>query len=772
MLVVDLSNGVAGAYTARLLTDAGATVVRVEPPHGTDLRRRIASDQSGDGADGALFRYLDAGKRSVVCSMAQPSDDPSVAPLLDAADVLVCDDGEGAVLHSRHPRSVVVSHSPFGLDGPWAGRPASDLTLQAWSGSIAARGELNRPPVRSGCDLSAWVSGAGAAVVVLAAWRAGVGALIDMSEFETAVAIYNGFQTVVYDMSKIPSLQPARVAEVPGIEPALDGWVGFCVMPAAHFTAFASMVGHPEWAHDPDVRRYDWRCRHGEALRPAIQAWTRTRTVEEIVAEAQRRRVPCVPVGTGESVPTFEQFVVRGVFVPDATGSFLQPRPPARLATAPSPPPRSSARVGEHDAATIVDERQRRPERPHAAAAWPRPLAGIRVFDMTAFWAGPAASQLFAAFGADVIKVESIQRPDGTRASTAYGIEGARPWERAPLFQSCNASKRGITLDMSRPAGRELARRLLAECDILIENFTPRVAEAFGLLDDRRDDLIVVRMPAWGLDGPWRDVPGFAQTMEQVAGLGWVTGYPDGPALVPRGPCDLNGAYHAAFATLRALLERDATGRGQVVESALADAALAVAAEQVVEYSAYGRRLDRIGNRSRFGAPDGVYAAAGFEEWVAISVATDEQWRTLCHEIDRRDWLDDGELATLGGRRRRHDELDAYLVAWCEARKRDDIVDALWSVGVPSAPVVEPRAVADNPQLEARRFFEAVDHPFLGPVAVPGFPGRVSGLDSFHRWPAPMLGQHTWEVLSELLGMTAQEYTALQVDGIVGDVPA
>ena len=158
------------------------------------------------------------------------------------------------------------------------------------------------------------------------------------------------------------------------------------------------------------------------------------------------------------------------------------------------------------------------------------------VFDFTSFWAGPIVGQLLGFFGADVIKVESIQRPDGTRLGTSYGAVGDRVWERAPLFQAVNTNKRGVTLDLTRPEGRELARRLLGECDVFIENYSARVVEQFGLLDESRQDLIVVRMPAFGLTGPWRDLPGFAQTMEQVSGLAWVTGFPGRAAFDPSRP--------------------------------------------------------------------------------------------------------------------------------------------------------------------------------------------------------------------------------------------
>ena len=183
-----------------------------------------------------------------------------------------------------------------------------------------------------------------------------------------------------------------------------------------------------------------------------------------------------------------------------------------------------------------------------------RPLAGLRVFDFTSYWAGPYAAQILGFLGADVIKVESVQRPDGTRMGTAYSSVGDRPWELAPLFHGANTNKRDVTLDFTHPEGLALARRLLATCDVLIENYTPRVVERFGLLDDelRRTNpgLLVLRMPAWGLDGAWRDRPGFAQTMEQVTGLAWVTGHHEGAPIVPRGPCDPLGGLHATFALL------------------------------------------------------------------------------------------------------------------------------------------------------------------------------------------------------------------------------
>ncbi len=198
--------------------------------------------------------------------------------------------------------------------------------------------------------------------------------------------------------------------------------------------------------------------------------------------------------------------------------------------------------------------------------AAPLPLSGLRILDLTAWWAGPAATNMLASLGAEVIHVESIQRPDGMRMAGGMFISQPQWWERSAIYLGANTNKRGLTLDLSSPAGREVVLRLIQECDAVVENFTPRVMGNFGLdwdtLHATNPRLILVRMPAFGLSGPWRDNTGFAQTMEQMTGLAWVTGYPDDQPLIQRGPSDPNAGMHAAFALLVALAEREAHRRG------------------------------------------------------------------------------------------------------------------------------------------------------------------------------------------------------------------
>ena len=281
-----------------------------------------------------------------------------------------------------------------------------------------------------------------------------------------------------------------------------------------------------------------------------------------------------------------------------------------------------------------------------------RPLEGVRIVDLTAFWAGPAATHLLAAFGADVIKVESIQRPDGIRYSGGMRKDVDDWWEYGWVFHAMNTNKRSVTLDLNSEEGRRLFKKLAAGADVVIENFSPRVMDQFGLTADVllevNPKLVVARMPAFGLDGPWRDRVGFAPTMEQLAGLAWVTGLPDAPPVTPRGACDPLAGVHAAFAVLAALNFAERTGTGQQVELPMLETVLNATAIQAIESEVFGTTLSRRGNRGHGGLIQNIYRCAGAPEkddWIAVTVRDDQQWRALVDLMGRPAWCDEG-LAT------------------------------------------------------------------------------------------------------------------------------
>src|SRR5947209_13958248 len=329
---------------------------------------------------------------------------------------------------------------------------------------------------------------------------------------------------------------------------------------------------------------------------------------------------------------------------------------PAKLRR-PAAAPRLSEHTAHHRAATPT---------PRAAAVTPGspkplPFSGLRVLDMTTFWAGPSCTHFLAMLGAEVIHGESARRPDGTRLIAGIPSTEKQWWEKSPIFAALNTNKKGLALDLQHPQGREVLLRLISTCDVIVENFTPRVLDQIGLdfaaVQAVRPDAVMLRMPGFGLDGPWRDNPAFAYAIESASGLSWLTGYPDRPPYEPYSIGDPNAGVHALNALLLALEHRRRTGQGVLVEASMVDAALSISAEQVIEYTAYGALLQRAGNRGPTAAPQNLYRTADIDEfgrlgsWVAVAVATDEQWVGLCGALGRPHWAMDPTLSTEAGRR-------------------------------------------------------------------------------------------------------------------------
>jgi len=409
------------------------------------------------------------------------------------------------------------------------------------------------------------------------------------------------------------------------------------------------------------------------------------------------------------------------------------------------------------------------------------PLEGLRILDLTAWWAGPSASHILACFGAEVIHVEATQRPDGMRmVGGMVAAHFPEWWEASAHFLQANTNKLGVTLDLNQPQGKATLESLIGECDAVVENFTPRVLDNFGLGWDEVHALnpraTMMRMPAFGLSGPWRDNTGFAQTMEQLSGLAWVTGHADDQPRIPRGPCDPIAGMHAAFAFLTTRFGRPEDAPGCHVESTMVESALNVAAEQVLEWSAYGHLLERDGNRSPLAAPQGLYPCAGgqpgAENWLALSIASDAQWRGLRACLGEPAWAADAELETRAGRRLRHDMLDQELRAWTAEIDRSELIEKLRGAGIPASEVANPSTLfASNPQFRARGYFERTPHPTVGPLPLPSLPFRFEGVDRWLRSPAPTLGEHNEAVLGDLLKLSESAIADLRAAGVIGNRP-
>jgi crotonobetainyl-CoA:carnitine CoA-transferase CaiB-like acyl-CoA transferase len=430
--VLDRTNGIAGPYATKVLADAGADVVKVEPGSGDPMR---------GWRSGALFEYLNAGKRSV-------GGDGDLAA---SADVLFAGEAvDVAALHAANPALVVVTITPFGLDGPWAGRPATEFTLQASAGSIGQRGLPEQPPLAAGGRVGEWVTGTYAALTTIAAVRearrSGHGEHIDVAMLDCMAVTMTTFPSVVASFSGWPPVTgTGRTIEVPSIEPTSDGYAVFTTNSAQQFHDFLIMIGRADLLDDPELARAAGRfARRDEFLR-AVHEYTTKRTTAEIIEDAALMRIPSGPVHNGATVTSFEQFVARSVFQPDATRRFVRPRRPYLIDGETGPPaapsPATAAPSGPIDWS---------PRPSGATTPWRLPLEGVRVIDCTAWWAGPVAPHALACLGADVIKVESITRPDLMRYSATRPAIEDRWYEWGFVFHPANAGKRGITIDLDR----------------------------------------------------------------------------------------------------------------------------------------------------------------------------------------------------------------------------------------------------------------------------------------------------------------------------------
>ena len=759
--IVEIASDISGPYCAKLFVDLGAEVTKVETPAGDPLRRW--GPFPGGVADPdrcGLFEYLNAGKSGVTADFTCRRDVAMVSRLIEQADVLIEALPPGAVarhgfgvdaLRQINPRLVVVRISNFGQDGPLRDRVATPLTMQAASGWITLR-DPDRDPVQAGARISEYVAGCYAALGALTALRirsSGNMIDVDVSVFESLLG------TLPYPMLMAERMRtlgvPANTRSAPmlGIVRAADGWVGINCLTGQHWLDVCAMLGLPEFGEQQTAIMLGGPER--AEFFAAAQPWLSERTVTEIVELGQALRIPAGPVADGATALECPQYVKREFFI-DGGGegwSFRRPGSPFRFSKPPAIPASADP-----------------------AADPALPFAGTRVLDLTTFWAGAYLTCYLGAFGADIVKVESIQRPDGFRYSGAYPHEGDDWYERSALWQATNLNKRDLTLDLTSQRGRELVRRLVRDADVVVENFSPRVLEQFGLgydsLRSLRPDVILLRMPGFGLDGPWRDYVGWALNIEQVSGMSAVTGYADGPPCNVQGPADPLVGVHAGVALLAALEHRRRTGEGQLIEIAQIEVGAAITAEPVIEYSMNGIVRPREGNRQR-GYCQGVYPTRADDAWVALSVRDETDWRHLVDAMGRPELLEDDRLSSTQRRAAAHDVFDDVVAAWTRTLTPVDIVTTLQARDIPAEELLTPERMYGVPQLEARGYYENFEHPVAGWHRYPGWPCRITpGPVHHHRFAPPTLGQHNDEILRGL-GLSTGELGTLRRDRVIGE---
>ena len=417
------------------------------------------------------------------------------------------------------------------------------------------------------------------------------------------------------------------------------------------------------------------------------------------------------------------------------------------------------------------------------------PLEGIRILDLSIIYAGPYAAMLLGAMGAEVIKIEAIQRPDTVRGTGLnMSVPNNKPegnfWNQSAILNATNRNKKGLTLDLNNPKGKELLKELVKVSDVVMQNFTPRVMTNFGLEYDTlasiNPNLIMLSSCGYGSTGPYANYRAMGMSMEGAIGLLNITGYEDGPPVRARVAfTDFQAARYGALALLLAIQHRRHTGRGQHIDLAQYECGAWWVGPALMDYSMNGREQERMGNRHPFMAPHGCYRCTGDDKWVTIAVGTDEEWIGLCEAIGQPSLAHDQRFAYPASRLKHQDELDSIINDWTSQHDQYEVMHLLQSKGIASGPVLTSKGVLTDPHLRARNFWDKLTSPEeatnVGTRLYPGMPWLAKKGPPPQSIPAPTLGQHNREILTGLLGLTEEDVRELEAESIIGtevvDVP-
>ena len=788
MRVLEVGTGVAAAYAARHLGNQGADVVKVEAPEGDPTRRAGPFAGDVDEEHSGLFLALNLDKRSVCLDLEADAGREELARLVGWANVLVHslrgDEArrlglDQATLRAARPDLIVLAMTPFGLGGPYANLATSELTLShagGWAGLCPmSHPEPSYPPLKMHghhCSLMAGVAGATVALAVHRdRCRSGLGEVIDFSvveyvasvlEFGIHVYTYHGF---VMKRTVPRSLIPWRIFETK------DGAIFLACIEQDQWERLVQFMGSPEWATLDVFTTTQGRNENQDVVHGFIAEFVAEWNTFDLYHAAQKHRICMAPVMSFADLAADRHLAARGFFTKAPGDEGTAYMAPAMLIDGKRPQYRRPApHIGEHTKELLDSDLSPPPSEPQTDGppAPKRPLEGVRVLDLTWVWAGPFGSMNLAHLGADVIRVESSVRPDLYRRGNAAPPDIEPSLNTNGMFNQWNQGKRSVAVDLQHQQGPELVKRLVAEVDVVFQNFATGVLERLGLsydvLREINPRVILASVSGYGQTGPYREYMGYGPATGPLSGLSSASGFSgEGPEETGVAMPDPTAGITAACAVAGALLRRDQTGVGEHLDVTLWEATAALNVDGWMEQALAGRQAERIGNRNPWMAPHGCFPAAGDDEWVTIACA-DAEFASLAELVPG---LDDDRFASLELRKQNEDELERCLGDWTRRHDRWFVTGLLQARGIAAFPSFTCKDVVEDPHFNARSFVERLHHPEVGVRAHTGIPWRFITRPNGVRMPAPQLGGHTDEVLQGTLGMDEEEIERLRADGVL-----
>ena len=817
--VLELTRGVAGPYAAKLLADQGADVIKLEPPGGDDSRAfgPFPNDEPHRERSG-LFLHLNRNKKSIVVDPASPDGAELIPRLATRAHIVLEDYPAGSAdtwgwgwptLQATNPALVLTSITPFGQSGPYRDYRGSELTLQAMGGPLITNGHEDREPLKLAGHYAHYHAGMVAAVATLMALRRaeanGAGDWIDVSVYECqagcrdrqstnlTIAAYTGMSV---------GRGPSGWRMGAGVRPCRDGYVN--IMGAANrLPRLLRLIGREDLLDHPQIGAPMGTEPQAlvDAVESAYAAWLAPLSRREAVAAAQAGGLLAGPVHTVADVLQDPHFLARGVWDTvdhPETGPLQYPGRPFVLTRSPRRQQQRAPLLDEHarERGTAWSPPAPTPPSKTHHAPLPLPLEGLRVAEITVVWAGPHVTQLLGEWGADIVRVEPLNKPqpytrgmevvptrEQARRLSAQGIPSRLagsdpqldPWNRNAAFNSHARNKRSMACDIMTPEGHETLLRLIKHCDVLVENNAPQTMDKAGIdwqtLRRVNPRLIMLRMPAFALDGPYRNYRAFGLHVEAMIGHTHLRGYPgQGPGLLSESlASDGLAGVQGALTVLMALRHRERTGKGQLIEMPLPEGFLPTLGEFIMDYAMNGRDTPSQGNRHRWHAPHNVYPCQGDDNWIAVDVGTDADFAALCGVLKASHLIDAPRFSTAAARLQNLDALDDALAILTRTYDKEALFHALQAVGVCAAPVRRALEVLRDPHLAARGFFEELptgdeQRPYL----YPGLIFHMARTPNALRTGPVRLGEHNREIYCDLLGYSPAELAVLEKQGHVG----
>jgi crotonobetainyl-CoA:carnitine CoA-transferase CaiB-like acyl-CoA transferase len=778
--VLECGDTLASAYAGRLFVDLGADVVVVEDRAGHPLRGVGPFIGASPGRDrSAGFAYFAAGKRSVCLDMSAPEAAVALGEFVAHAEVVIrstrdgrdwIDDDVLDAATAAHPGLVVVDVSTFGRQTGADLHPTSDLLALAAGGLLSvnatAPGDPSATPLRYRGELASIHAAGGAVLAVLGALferrRSGIGQRIDVSAQAAAAGILATALSTWSYAGEVAVHDGRRGVAPWGFFACRDGNVLLQVTEDGQWHKLVKLLGNPEWGQLEIFATTAQRIDVMDVLDPLVSEAIAPFTTAEFLAACHDYGVAAGPIHTAADLLGWNHLAARGFFQPVTVADeryhaeVAMPSPAWRYHDAPpvrrTPPPR----LGEHDARPWPARTEPAHVGVDDAEPVPPPLAGMRVVDLTWVWAGPYCAMQFAHLGAEVIKVESVERLDVTRVLGPWA-DGVTGVDRSGYFNQYNQGKQGIVLDLKQARDREILRRLLAQADVVIDNWRAGALARMGFSYDElrrlNPRIVAVSMTGFGESGPERDHMAYGSLIDAMSGVASSNGIVGGgPTDFPMSLPDPCAGIHTAIATVAALYRAQLTGLGTRVECAMLEASVAAFPWAVLYQGVLGHEVPVDGNRDEQRAPHDVYRCRGRYEWVAIAVDDDEQFAALATAIDRADLATNPRFHSLNARRLHADELDALLSAWTNDQDAESAAARLRAAGVPAERVAHIDDLFASAPLLARHFFTELPHSVVGVKQLAGTPWITSRSPMVASSAAPCLGEHTRSVLARWLG--------------------